>query len=279
MSDSRPFACRPADVRRIILQQARRANVGHIGSCLSIVEILCALYDRVLRIPSPDDPDRDRFVLSKGHAALALFAVLHLKGWLDHARLNSYCGDDSLLGVHPDASLDAVDFSTGSLGHGLAMAAGAALAARVSGSQRRAFCLLSDGECDEGSVWESAMFASHHALSNLTAIVDLDGQQALGYTRDVCNLDPLADRWAAFGWDTVVADGHSVDQLASVLAAPACRKPRAVIARTVFGKGVPFMEQGVSLSQPHIAPNPVNWHYLPMSDEEFRIASAALETA
>src|SRR5579863_7052173 len=158
------------EMRRLILKHSKRANVGHIGSCLCVVEIVAALYSNVLRIPSPSSPDRDRFILSKGHAALALYAALVLKGYLAVDALDSFCGDSSLLGVHPEAALTGVDFSTGSLGHGLSIAAGSALAARMQGSSRRAFCLLSDAECNEGSVWEAAMFAAHHRLENLTAI-------------------------------------------------------------------------------------------------------------
>src|SRR5262249_47594267 len=143
-----------------------------IGSSLSVVEILAALYGHVLRISSPEDVDRDRFILSKGHAALALYAALALKGWIPESELDTFCADNTLLGVHPDAALPGVDFSTGSLGHGPSMATGAALAARLHGSSRRVYCLLSDAECNEGSVWEAAMFAAHHRLNNLTFIVD-----------------------------------------------------------------------------------------------------------
>src|SRR6188474_452255 len=160
-------------IRRIILGQSRRANVGHIGSALSVADILAVLYHDVLRIPKPRDPERDRFILSKGHAALALYAALSLRGWLNAADLETYCGDGSLLGVHPEHQLCGVDFSTGSLGHGLSLGAGAALAARLQRSPRRAFVLVSDAECNEGSVWEAIMFAAHHHLSNLIAIVDL----------------------------------------------------------------------------------------------------------
>src|SRR5271155_2347786 len=145
----------PRQMRQIILEQSKRANVGHIGSCLCVVEILCALYDKVLRASSPTDPDRDRFVLSKGHAGLALYAALALKGWLTESDLNSFCGEKSQFGVHPESAAPGVDFSTGSLGHGLSIAAGAALAARLQGSQRRSFAIVSDGECDEGSLWEA----------------------------------------------------------------------------------------------------------------------------
>ena len=165
-------------IRRVILDQSKRAHVGHIGSALSIADIIAALYGGVLRVSDPKDPERDRFVLSKGHAMLAVYAALFLKAWLKPEELNSYCGDGSLLGVHPECGLRGVDFASGSLGQGLPMAAGAALAARLQRSPRRAFALLSDAECNEGSVWEAVMFAAHHRLANLVAIVDLNGQQA-----------------------------------------------------------------------------------------------------
>src|ERR1022692_4593410 len=161
-----------AAIRRMILKHSKRANVGHIGSCLCVVEIIAALYSGVLRIPSPSSPDRDRFILSKGHAALALYAALVLRGSLPEDALDSFCGDGSLLGVHPEAALTGVDFSTGSLGQGLSIAVGSALAARMQDSSRRSFCLISDGECNEGSVWEAAMFAAHHRLGNLKAVID-----------------------------------------------------------------------------------------------------------
>jgi transketolase len=142
----------------------------------------------------PTAPDRDRFTLSKGHAALAVYGALYLRGWLSQSALDSYCGDGSLLGVHPEQELLGIDFSTGSLGHGLSIGAGAALAARLQGAVRRVFVLVSDAECNEGSLWEAVMFAAHHRLGNLVAIVDANGQQAFGYTRDVVSLSPLAGR-------------------------------------------------------------------------------------
>ena len=151
-------------IRRIILEQSKRAHIGHIGSALSIADIIAALYTNVLRIPDPDDPDRDRFVLSKGHAVLAVYAALHLKGWLTEEELNTYCSDGTLLGVHPEHALRGVDFSTGSLGHGLCIGAGGALAARLQHSPRRVFVLVSAAECNEGSLWEAVMFAAHHRL-------------------------------------------------------------------------------------------------------------------
>jgi len=256
-------------LRRIILEQSKRANVGHIGCALSVAEILACLFGQVLRIETTSDPDRDRFVLSKGHAALALYAALFLQGRISRQQLDSYCADDSLLGVHPEHELRGVDFSTGSLGLGFAMAAGAALAARLQQSRRRVFALLSDAECNEGSVWETAMFAAHHHLSNLTAIIDLNGQQALGRTSEVMNLSNLAERWQAFEWRAEVVNGHDEDALAAAMnsAQPELGRPRVVIARTIFGKGVSFME------------NQVRWHYLPMTDREYQQALEEIEAA
>ena len=248
-------------IRLAILAGSKQANVGHIGSALSVVEIIAALYGHVMRVQSPDDPDRDRFILSKGHAALALYAALRARGWIDDDALASYCADHSLAGTHPDHHLPGVDFSTGSLGQGLSFGAGAALAARLAGSSRRVFVLVSDAECNEGSVWESVMFAAQHRLSNLVAIVDVNGQQALDLTTRVLDLSPLDARWAAFGWQTHVVDGHDLAQLSTALSCEASSgAPRVVVARTVFGKGVSFME------------GQIRWHYMPMNDDEYRQA-------
>jgi len=249
----------PGIVRSHILQQSKRANVGHIGSALSIVELLCALYGSILRCASLSDPERDRFVLSKGHAALSLYVVFYLKGWITKGELDSYCGDCTLLGVHPEHRSAGVDFCTGSMGMGIGFAAGAALAARLQGSDRRAFAILSDGECNEGSVWEAAMFAGQHRLSNLTALLDCNGQQAFGYTKDVLNADNLAERWAAFGWDVQVIDGHDIAALEHLLSTLDYRgsRPHLLLARTVFGKGVSYME------------GKIKWHYSPMNDQEY----------
>jgi transketolase len=269
-------------MRRIILDQSKRANVGHIGSCLCIVEILAALYGQILRISSPGDADRDRFILSKGHAGLTLYAALVLKGWIAPEALDTFCGDNSRFGVHPEAVVPGIDFSTGSLGHGLSMAAGATLAARLQGSSRKVFCLISDAECNEGSIWEAAMFASHHRLGNLTAIIDWNGQQALGRTSEVLDSSDLRRRWEAFGWRTSEVDGHSIADLVADIAAPGSdvdAPPHVVLARTTFGKGVSYMEQGVPLTQTHLPVQAINWHYLPMSDFEYQIAIRELEIA
>ncbi len=265
-------------IRRIVLRESKRANVGHIGSCLCVADILSVLYDGVLRIARPDDPERDRFILSKGHAALALFAALALKGWIPESWLGTFCGDNSLLGVHPESVLPGIDFSTGSLGQGICMAVGAALAARLQGSTRRVFCLISDAECNEGSVWEAAMFAAHHRLDNLTVIVDWNGQQAFGPTRDVLDCSNMSERWQCFGWHTTEVDGHAHAELLDALTQRGSTgKPRFVLAKTTFGKGVSYMEQGVPLTQTQVPVQTVNWHYLPMSDAEYQIAVAETE--
>ncbi|MBV8715979.1 MAG: transketolase [Chloroflexi bacterium] len=252
-------------IRRIIIEESWRAGVGHIGSALSVADIIAALYAGILCIRSPDDPDRDRFILSKGHAALAQYAALFLKGWISETELDSYCSNGSLLGVHPERPLRGVDFWTGSLGQGLSMAAGAALAARLQSSVRRCFVLISDAECNEGAVWEAAMFAAHHHLANLVAILDANGQQALGYTKDVLDLQPIADRWRAFGWDVSDVDGHNARGLMrSVQNLPAAGPPHVLIARTTFGNGVSFMT------------NQVKWHYAPLSQEEYTQALSEL---
>jgi transketolase len=219
-----------------------------------------------LRVASPDDPDRDRFILSKGHAALALYAALVLRGWADESALATYCGDDSLLGVHPESELRGVDFCTGSLGQGLSTAAGAALAARKSGSRRRVFVLISDAELNEGSTWEAVMFAAQHRLANLYVFVDLNGQQALGHTRDVIAIENPVERFAAFGWDAREVDGHDVVAMTTaVAAAESDPRPHVLVARTVFGRGVSYMN------------GQIKWHYWPMSEDEY--AQAMREVA
>ncbi len=261
-------AVTPAGVRRLVLEVAGRAGTGHVGSALSVVEIVAALYGKVLRVVRADDPDRDRFVLSKGHAALALYAALYLAGALDRQTLDTYCDGSGRLGVHPDRAVSGVDFSTGSLGLGLSFAVGSAFAARASGSSRRVFALLSDAELDAGATWEAVQLAAHHRLGALVAVVDANGQQALGPTVEVLDLEPLAPRFAAHGWAVREVDGHDEPALVAALApSPGDDRPRAVIARTVSGRGVSFME------------GRVEWHYLPMRPDELRRALAEQEAA
>lgn len=254
-----PTPAMAAYVRRLVLHQAFRAGVGHIGSALSIADIIVTLYNDILYLPNAAEARRDRFVLSKGHAALALYATLFATGRITRAQLDTYCGDRTLLGVHPQHGLPFVEFTTGSLGQGLSWGVGLALANRIHKSSGRVFVLLSDGECNEGSVWESIMFASHQRLGNLYAIVDVNGQQALGYTRDVLNLAPLRDKWDSFGWDSHEIDGHSPSAITEAvgLGERTSSQPHVLLARTVFGAGVAFMESQIA------------WHYLPLSRHQY----------
>ena len=256
-------------VRREVIEISYRAGVGHIGSSLSIADLVAALLGATLRGNGPDDPDRDRFVLSKGHAVLALYAAMCHTGRLTREELESFGTDGTAVGGHPEHDLPGIDFSTGSLGHGLSLGAGAALAARMQGSARRCFVLLSDAELNEGSVWEAIMFAAQHRLASLTAIVDVNGQQALGYTRDVLDLEPIAERFRVFGWRVSEVDGHDVGVLEAALAtAPeGDDRPHVVLARTTFGRGVSYMEGRIA------------WHYLPMTAEQHRQALDELAAA
>jgi transketolase len=244
-----------AALRRWIVEQSFASRVGHIGSALSIADLMAALWGRVLRRPASNCPDRDRFVLAKGHAALALYAALRYLGLIDEETFYTYCADGSLLGVHPEPGLPSVEVGTGSLGQGLSVACGLALALRRRGSPARVFALLSDAECNEGQVWEAAMLAAHRRLDNLIAVVDCNGMQAMGRTRDILNLDPLARRWEAFGWQAREADGHDPEAIAAALAADGAGRPAVVVARTALGKGVSFME------------NRLEWHYRNLSPE------------
>ncbi len=268
----------PKAIRRVILEQAKRAHVGHIGSALSVADILAALFSRHPALSEYEENEendvahadrRDRFVLSKGHAALALYAALHLQGRLEQADLDSYCGNGGYLGVHPEKALAGVDFSSGSLGQGLSTGAGAALAMRLKGSQGRVRVLMSDAELNEGSTWEAIMFAAHWKLANLEVILDLNGQQAMGRTRDVLDLAPLVPRWEAFGWAVREADGHDLESLHTNLDAMAngCDRPQVLLAKTVSGKGVSFME------------SQVKWHYWPLSESDYATAMAEVEAA
>jgi transketolase len=256
-------------IRRGVLEQSKRAGVGHIGSALSIADLLAAIFGGPLGAESATDPERDRLILSKGHAALALYVALNATGRLSDDDLAGFCVDGSALATHPEHVVSGVDFSTGSLGQGLSYGVGAALAARIQGSSRRAFVLLSDAECNEGSVWEAVMFAAHHRLGNVIALVDVNGQQALGYTHDVLDLEPLADRWGAFGWDVHEVDGHDVPALIATLehVTEDTDRPHVLLARTTFGNGVSYME------------NTIAWHYLPMSDEQYAQAMSELDEA
>lgn len=247
------------NIRSLIIEHSYNARVGHIGSALSIADIVAVLFNDILALSQVDDPLRDRFILSKGHAALALYAALHQRGVVTEEQLRTYCADGTLLSVHPDFHLPGVDFSTGSLGNGLGVGAGMAFGARLRQHGHKVFVLVSDAECNEGSLWEAVMFAAHHRLSNLIAIVDNNAQQAMGATREILDMRPLDQKWRSFGWTVHVVDGHSATQLASVLAETRRQVsvPSVVIANTVMGRGVSFME------------NDMRWHYLPLTGAQY----------
>lgn len=213
---------------------------------MSLIEIVRVLYDDVLRF-RPDEPawvGRDRFILSKGHGCLALYAILADKGFFSVAELDTFCRHDSILGGHPEAGkIPGVEASTGALGHGLSIGVGMALAARLKGTDTHVYVTMGDGEINEGSVWEAAMSAAKHRLTRLTAIVDYNKIQSYGFTSEVQPLEPLADKWRAFGFRVVEVDGHDVAQLRTVLAPdPINDRPLAVVCHTVKGRGIPFAE-------------------------------------
>ena len=234
-------------VKKNVLKMIHEAGSGHPGGSLSCVEILCVLFFQRMR-HKPKNPSwqgRDRFVLSKGHAAPALYAVLAECGYFPESRLSGFRKFGSILQGHPErGKTPGVEVSTGSLGQGLSVANGMALAAKIDNTGSRVFVLLGDGECDEGQVWEAMMLASHYRLDNLTAFVDRNGLQIDGPTEKVMSVEPLADKWRSFGWNVVEIDGHDVDEILSALdsAEKMKQKPSVIIAHNYKGKGVSFME-------------------------------------
>lgn len=246
-------------MRSLILGMARAANKGHIGSALSIADIMAVVA--TLRFASPN-PSHDTLVLSKGHAASALFAALMDLGVIP-ADESVYCADGSAIATHPMASTPGVDFSTGSLGQGIAYAVGAALAVRLSGGVGRVWCVLSDSELNEGSTWEAAQIAASQEIGMLVVVLDLNGQQATARTDDVLPTRFVPAAWEGMGWDVVEVDGHDVRALLGACTpTDGSTQPRLVVARTIAGKGVSFMEGQIA------------WHYLPMTDEQYSQAIA-----
>jgi len=238
-------------LRRHVITMTATAGSGHPGGSLSAADIITALYFKVLR-HSPQNaqwPDRDRFILSKGHAAPILYAALAETGYFPVAELATLRKLDSRLQGHADRKFTpGVEMSAGSLGMGLSFAIGVALAARLDSKTYRTYVLLSDGECEEGQTWEAALSAAHFKLDNLTAIVDCNGMQLSGWTRDIMNLEPFTRKWQAFGWYTIDIDGHDFDQILSGCqgAEKIKSKPTVIVARTIKGKGVSFMENNAA---------------------------------
>lgn len=254
----------------------RATNVGkssHIGSCLSVIDILAVLYGGVARVrpDDPNDPSRDIVVLSKGHAAAGLYSVLAHSGFFPLEWLADYSRDGSRLGGHvTSTSVPGVELSTGSLGHGLPFGVGVALAAKREGNPRTVYIVMSDGECDEGTTWESALLAAHHGLDNLVVAIDRNHLQSLADTEETLRLEPFADKWIAFGWDVLTVDGHDHVALRRALGGPSGStedraRPRVVICETVKGKGVSFME------------NTVLWHYRPPDADALAAALSELQ--
>jgi len=251
-----------------MLAEARR---GHLGAALSLVEIIRVLYDDVLRYDAsePGWPERDRFILSKGHGCLALYVILAEKGFFPQAELARFCMPGGILGGHPEyPKIPGVEASTGSLGHGLSLGVGMGLSARYDKSGRRVFVVIGDGEANEGSIWEGALCAAKHGLDNLAVLIDCNKQQSYGPTVEVLNMTPLAEKWRAFGFAVTEVDGHDVAVLRDALGRLplAAGQPSALICHTVKGKGISFIE------------GDLNWHHKSrISDDDLAACLSDLE--
>lgn len=258
------------NIRHDGIEMTHRADSSHIGSILSVADILAVLYSDILKY-DPNNPsleDRDRVILSKGHGGGAMYSTLARCGFFDLSLLKTHCADGSNLSGHvSDKGVPGVEISTGSLGHGLPIGAGMALAGKQDNNDYNVFVILGDGECDEGSVWEAALFANQHDLSNLIAIIDHNKIQGMGFSEDILTLEPVGDKWKSFGWNVIEIDGHDHEMLKKALkeAKDNQNKPTAIVANTVKGKGISFME------------NDVTWHYQSPQDELYTKAIKELE--
>jgi len=256
-------------IRRHAVRMTHDGKSSHIGAVLSIADILAVLYGKILKVKpyDPDWQDRDRFILSKGHAGAGVYAVLAEIGFFPIEELRNHNANGSKFSGHVShKGIPGVEISIGSLGHGLPIGVGMAYAATLDARRHRIFVLMSDGECDEGSNWESILFAAHHKLSNLVAIVDYNKIQSIKTVAETLGLEPFAEKWRAFGWEVLEVDGHDHNALTAALATPPDKeeKPRCVISHTTKGKGVSFME------------NTVLWHYRSPQGEEYREAMKEL---
>jgi len=257
-------------IRKNAVSMTSTGGSSHIGSILSIADILAVLYGSVMNYKSnePNWRSRDRFILSKGHAGAGVYAALAESGFLSIDKLKTHYKDGSDLSGHVShKGIPGVEFSTGSLGHGLPVATGMALAAKINKDEHMVYVLMSDGECDEGSNWEAALFAPHHKLDNLVIIIDRNKLQSIHSTEDTLGLEPFVDKWQAFGWNVIDVDGHDLAQLIKACDSKENGKPLCIIANTIKGKGVSFME------------NQVLWHYRSPQDEEFEAAMKELDNA
>lgn len=269
MSLNNDLALSAARLRLKVLEMALKAKKGHVPPAFSCMDLVVSLYHGgLLNVDAnnPKNPLRDRFILSKGHACLSLYTVMADLGFFPESELENFAGDGAFLPGHPDLEIPGVEAISGSLGHGLGLASGMALSARISKQDWKAVVILGDGECQEGSVWEAAMFASQQKLVNLTAIVDCNGLGATNYTDQVISLEPFTDRWRSFGWDCVEIDGHDFAAIRNGLLDNRGDRPRAIIARTIKGKGVSFME------------NSPKWHHQLPQGEQVEQALLQLQT-
>lgn len=254
------------EIRKSILQMVYRSKSSHIGSCLSIVEILYVLYFKVMRIDPahPDNESRDKFILSKGHASAALYATLAEKGFFEKQLLERFYVDYGLLPGHVDMkAVPGIEASSGSLGHGLSIGIGMAIANKLSNNPGHIYVLLGDGECNEGSIWEGVMIAPMLKLDNLTVIIDLNKLQGYGRSDEIINQSNIIERWKAFGWDTYDIDGHDTEEI-EVALKYYHSMPKVIVANTIKGKGISFME------------NKLEWHYKSPNTEEYQKALAEL---
>lgn len=271
-SNTADLAATASRIRARLVEMSHRTGAAHLGSSLSCVDAMVAAYWGALAIDPqrPTDPGRDRFILSKGHAATTLYATLALRGFFPEALLDTFDDPGGVLPEQPSPGcVPGVEAATGSLGHGLPLGVGMALAGRIQGLRYRVFVLLSDGECNEGSVWEAAMFAPAQRLDNLAVIVDFNKWQATGRSEEVMALQPLKEKWAAFGWSAHEVDGHDLSALVTLLrnVPDGSGKPVAIVAHTIKGKGVSFMEDDN------------NWHYRIPTAEEVEAAAGELRRA
>jgi transketolase len=262
----------PRALRKTVLDMAYAGSTVHIGCAFSLIELLAVLYRDYLRYPDndPGSPERDYLVLSKGHGVMAQYACMHEKGWLSREDLARYFADGTDLKGLADSRLAGVEATTGSLGHGFSVAVGLALGAGLRGTDQRVFAVVGDGELNEGPIWEGALFAAHHQLRNLVMIVDENGFQAMGRTQDILRLDDIQGRLASFGFEAACVDGHSQEAISQALAtllASASDAPKALIARTIKGKGVSFME------------GDNRWHYTRLDAQTYRQAIAEVEVS
>jgi len=266
---SKPPTFSTKALRKTVLDMAYAGSTVHIGCAFSIIELLAVLYRNHLRYPgnAPRAVGRDYFVLSKGHGVMAQYACMRELGWLDDAAFSGYFADGSNLKGLSDSRIDGLEATSGSLGHGFSVAVGLAMGAKLRGTGQKTYALVGDGELNEGPIWEGAMFAAHHALKNFMVIVDENGFQAMGSTQDVLKLGSIQGKFESFGFEAITVDGHdeqSIDSAITQLWASASSAPKALIAKTVKGKGVPFMENNNS------------WHYTRLNAETYAQALAAL---